>query len=317
LWPKWLCRHEGTDAQWLAASLASHGEEITVAVVIACIALALAIIVVFASLVFVQRHRQALRADFTREVKEAHKKFCLQLEQMKVSQGNLDEAVKSYSTLRDRANAQFVTADTDASRTERRLNELERFTLRTLDYRATTGAKPLILRGGLYVQQIPVLDIVLELVDRFLVALGADLMYRQDDGADGSKFYLRWPLDKTPKDVLDSLTRAVAGPCSCGGGVWSGCSGSSSGCPGRSSASPGAAELQAVLEALRDGGLGVLHLGPLILLRTKTCIQAGFLAPSFRWLTEDQKRKAVNIPEPDKPSLMAELGVAVFLEFRQ
>lgn len=266
------------------------------AVVIACVALAIAISVVFVVWALTQGYRKVLRADFKDEVHLAGKKFDFQLEQLKASQRNYDEAVKSHRTMRDQAQAQFLTVDDDAYRADRRLSELERYAKRTLEHLATTGAKPLILRGGLYAEQLAVLDIVLELVDKFLVAVGVDLMYRQDDGPDGSTFYLRWPMDKTPGDMLGSLTRDAHG-------------GSDGSAP-----SPGTAELRAVLEALRDGGLGVLYLGPLMLLRTQTCIQAGFLAPSFHCLTEDQKRNTV---KGTGRNLMTELGVAVFLEFKQ
>jgi hypothetical protein len=247
------------------------------------------------SWLFTRRNREALLASVRDEVDVANKHIALALEQLKVSRENHDEAVENYRKMRERANAHFLTADSDATRADRRLTELERYTKRTLEHHAATGAKPLILSGGLYVQQLPVLDIVLELADKFLVALGADLMYRQDDGPDGSTFYFRWPMDKTPRDMLDSLTRAAH-------------------CSGDGSAPlAGTAELRAVLETLRDGGLGVLCLGPLILLRTETCIQAGFLPPRFQRLTEAQKISAVNGGEPN---LMTQLDVAVFLEFK-
>jgi hypothetical protein len=267
-----------------------------VAVVIACIALAIAITVVFVGWALMRRNREVLLADVRNELDLAGKRFALQLEQVNVSRLNYDAAVDDYRKMRERAQAHFLTADNDANSAEQRLDELERYTKRALEYHATTGAKPLILRGGLYVQQLAVLDIVLELVDKFLVAVGVDLMYRQEDGPDGSMFYLRWLTDKAPRDMLDSVTREAH--CSSDG----------------SAPSPGTAELRAVLEALRDGGLGVLYLGPLILLSTKTCIQAGFLLPSFHCLTEPQKRRAVN---GTPPSLMTELGVAVFLEFKR
>jgi hypothetical protein len=289
-------RSRSTGAQWLAASLARHGEEISVAVVIACVALAIAVAVIFVVWALMQGNRRVLLADFKDEVHLAGKKFDFQLEQLKASQQNYDEAVKSHTTMRDRAQAQFLTVDDDAHRVDRRLSELERYAKRTLEHLAAAGAKPVILRGGLYVEQLAVLDIVLELVDKFLVAIDADVMYRQDDGPDGTMFYLRWLMDKVPRDVLDSLTRAAHGDNE------------------GSQPSPGTDELRAVLEALRDGGLGVLYLGPLMLLRTQTCIQAGYLPPSFHCLTEDQKRNTV---KGTGPNLMADLGVAVFLEFKQ
>ncbi len=269
------------------------------AVVIACVALAIAIAVIFVVWVLMLRNREVLLADYRNEVGLAEKRLALQLAQLKVSQDDHDEAAESYRKMRDRAQAHFLTADTDASRVGEKLDELERYTKRTLEYHATDGSKPLILRGGLYVQQLAALEIVLKLADKFLLAIGADLMYRQEDGPDGSNFYLRWSTDKAPRDMLGSLTRDAHGS-----------SDSSDG----SAPSPGAAELWAVLEALRDGGLGVLYLGPLILLCTKTCIQAGFLPPNFHCLTEPQKRNAVN---GTPPNLMTELGVAVFLEFKQ
>jgi hypothetical protein len=250
------------------------------------------------SWLFTRRNREALLASVRDEVEVAIKQVALALEQLKVSRENHDEAVENYRKMRERAQAHFLTADSEANRTDQRLEELERHTIRTLEHHAATGAKPLILRGGLYVQQLAVLDIVLELVGKFLVAVGVDLMYRQDDGPDGSTFYLRWPIDKTPRNQLDSLTRAAAAH------------------RGSDSSAPvaGVADLRAVLEALCDGGLGVLYVGPLILLRTKTCIQAGFLPPGFQRLTEDQKRNAVN---GTGRNLMEELGVAVFLEFKR
>jgi hypothetical protein len=265
-------------------------------VVIACVALAIAIAVIFVEWTLMQRHREALRADFRNEAELARRQITMGLEQVNVSRLNYDAAVDDYRKMRERAQAHFLTADFDANRAAQRLEELQRYTKRTLEYDARTGAKPLILLGGLYVQQLAALDIVLELVDKFLVAVDADLMYRQDDGPDGSTFYLRWPMNKVPRDVLDSLTRDAHAESDGSAPV------------------PGAAELRAVLEAFRDGGLGVLYLGPLILLRTNTCIQAGFLPPGFHSLTEPQKRNAVS---GTPPNLMADLGVAVFLEFKQ
>lgn len=266
------------------------------AVVIACVALAIAISVIFVEWARMQRHRDALSAHVWSEAEQARKQISMGLEQLNVSRFNYDEAVKSHKTMRDQAQAQFLTADDNANRSGERLDELERYIKRTLEHLTKAGAKPLILRGGLYVEQLAVLDIVLEIVDKFLVAVGVDLMYREDDGPDGSTFYLRWSMERAPRDMLGSLTRDAH---SIDGGDGS--------APG-----PGTDELRAVLEALRDGGLGVLYLCPLMLLRTKTCIQAGFLPPSFERLTEDQKRNSV---KGTGPNLMAELGVAVFLEF--
>lgn len=269
------------------------------AIVIASIALVFAVAAVPVwGWSLLRRNHKTLLASVRDEVEVATKKVTFALEQLAVSRENYDVAVENARKMRERQNAHFVTADVDATRADRRLTELEGYIRSTLEHQAASGSKPLILRGGLYAQQLSVMDAMPGLLDSFLKALGAQLMFREDDGPDGSTFYVRWPADKpAPRDLLGDTARAAAADDSAG-----------------SKPQPGTTELRAVLQAWNDGGLGVLYLGPLILVRTKTCLSAGFVKPGFQRLDEDQKAIAVT---GSGPSLISQLNVAVFLELKQ
>lgn len=269
------------------------------ATVMSSIALVIAIgVVPWAWVWLLQRGRTRLLAEVDEKVKMADRRVAMAQEQLTVSQENYDIALDNAKKMRERANAHFLTADFDASRADRRLTELERYTTNTLQHQATAGSKPLMLPGGLYAQQLSVMDAMPDLLDKFFAALGAELMFREDDGPDGSRFYVRWPAGKpAPRDVLGDATRAAAADESAS-----------------STPTPGEAELRAVLDAWRDGGPGALYLVPLILVRTKTCLTAGFLTPAFQCLTEEQKVTAVT---GTGPSLINQLNVAVFLELKQ
>jgi len=272
----------------------------TAAIVIASVAVVIAIgVVPWAWVWLLLRGRKALLAAVDERVDMANRTVAMALEQLNISRENFDAALQNAMKMRERANAHFMTADFDAYRADRRLTELERYTFTTLDHQVATGSKPLILRGGLYAQQLSVMDAMPELLEGFLAALGAHLTYRQDDGLDGTTFYVRWPAGKpAPRDVLGDATRAAAAD-----------DNSARGTP-----TPGAAELRAVLEAWRDGGLGALYVAPLIIVRTKACLSAGFLQPGFEGFSKEQKENAVN---GTGPNLMNELNVAVFLEVKQ
>src|SRR5215467_8819324 len=180
------------------------------ATVIACIALAIAIgVVPWAWVWLLQRGRTALLAEVDERVDVANRTVAMALEQLNVSRENFETALQNAMKMRERANAHFMTADFDAHRADRRLTDLEQYIVTTLEHQVTAGTTPLILRGGLYAQQLSVMDAMPGLVEGFLAALGAHLTYRQDDGLDGSTFYVRWPGGKpAPRDLLGDATRA-------------------------------------------------------------------------------------------------------------
>jgi hypothetical protein len=220
------------------------------------------------------------------DVTLASKQLALAQEQLKVSRENYDGALATIreqalqlAQLWRRADAHFLTADTDAVEASRLVTELERYAVVSLEHEAA-GSRARILRGGLYAQR-PVLDLIPDLVDDFLAALKAGLMYRQADGPHGSRFYLRWPGDLTPPDtLLDTLLNAAEQPADAG-------------------EPPGTAELRTLLHALHAGSPAILHIGPLIIERTATRLSAGIAPASWHGPADEQKEAALDGNEPE------------------
>jgi hypothetical protein len=220
------------------------------------------------------------------DVSLASKQLAVAQEQLHVSRENYDEAIETIreqarqlAQLWRRADAHFLTADTDAVEATRLVTELEHYAVVSLEQEAA-GSRARILRGGLYARR-PVLDLVPDLVDGFLTALEAGLMYRQADRPHGSRFYLRWPgALPSPEIVLDTLLKAAE-------------KSAHSGEP------TGTAELRTLLHALHAGSPEVLHIGPLVIERTKAKLSAGIAPESWRGLTDEQKEAALEGNEPD------------------
>lgn len=214
-------------------------------------------------------------------------------EQLKISREEYDAAVKQQALLlgqlRLQADAHFLAANADAVQAARLVTELEQYAIRTLEDEAAAGPRARILRGGLYARQLSVLDVVPELAAGFLAALQASTMYRQEDGPHGARFYLRWPATASAPDlVLAALLTAATHPPA-------------------GQEDPGTAQLRAVLHALHDGGPAVLHLGPLVLARTRDRMLAGIAPAGWRGLDDLQKTAAV---EGIGPNLLSQIGAA-------
>lgn len=220
------------------------------------------------------------------DVSLASKQLGLAQEQLKVSRENYDVALETIreqalqlAQLWRRADAHFLTADTDAVEASRLVTELERYAVVSLEHEAA-GSRARILRGGLYAQR-PVLDLLPDLVDGFLATLKASLMYRQADGPHGSRFYVRWPGDLLPPDaLLDRLLNAAEQPAG-------------------EEEPPGTAELRTLLHALHAGSPAVLHIGPLIIERTAARLLAGIASAGWHGPADEQKEAALDGQEPE------------------
>jgi len=207
-------------------------------------------------------------------------------QQLKVSRENFDEAVKTVheqtsqlGQLWRRADAHFLTADADAVEAARLVTELEHYAVVSLEQQAA-GARPRILRGGLYAQR-PVLDLVPDLIDSFLTALEAGLMYRQADRPEGIKFYLRWPGNLPSAELLlDSLLKSANQQ-------------------ERFGEPAGTAELRTLLHALHAGSPAGLHIGPLLVQRTRKRLSAGIAPAGWPGFADAQKKAALDGSEPD------------------
>jgi hypothetical protein len=220
------------------------------------------------------------------DVSLASKQLAVAQEQLKVSREDYDEAIvtireqeRQLAHLWRRADAHFLTADTDAVEATRLVTELEHYAVVSLE-QAAAGSRPRILRGGLYARRA-VLDLVPDLVDSFLTAFEAGLMYRQADRPHGSRFYLRWPGDlPSPEILLDTLLQAAEKPTR----------------PGEPA---GTAELRTLLHALHAGSPAVLHIGPLVIERTAAKLSAGIAPATWHGLSDEQKKAALDGNEPD------------------
>jgi hypothetical protein len=220
------------------------------------------------------------------DVSLASKQLAVAQEQLKVSREDYDEAIvtireqeRQLAHLWRRADAHFLTADTDAVEATRLVTELEHYAVVSLE-QAAAGARPRILRGGLYAHRA-VLDLVPDLVDGFLTALEAGLMYRQADRPHGSRFYLRWPGDlASPEILLDTLLKAAEKP------------------PHQDEPA-GTPELRTLLHALHAGSPAVLHIGPLVVERTAAKLSAGIAPATWHGLADEQKEAALDGNEPE------------------
>lgn len=252
------------------------------AVVIAFIAIAIAIGLAVAGLLRIAALRHGLdnlSAKLAADVKAgaeqaasvAGSRVADAVTQLQISREEYDKAIGSQ---RRRTDLLYLSADAGVSKADRMVTDLERYAVRTLEHQVTSEPAPVILRGGLYSREPAVLDVVPDLLESFLAAIEADLMYRQDDGEDGSKFYLRWPAESSePATLLGLLlTEATA-------------SDSPSG-------PDGAVELGALLSVLTHGGRAGLVLGPLVVENREDGTAAGLAPAGWRGLTEDQKRTA-------------------------
>ena len=266
------------------------------AVVIAFIAVAIAIGLAVAALVRIAELRHSLEglatkladdvkagAEFAASV--ASSKVADAVTQLTISREDYDKAIGSQ---RRRTDLLYLSADAGVTKADRMVTDLERYAVRTLEHQVTSEPAPVILRAGLYSRQPAVLDVVPDLMDSFLTALGADMMYRQDDGKDGWKFYLRWPQGSDePASLLGTLLTQAS--------------------TDTTGAAPdsGAAELRALLSVLIHGGLAALTLGPLVVANTPAGTAAGFAPAGWRGLTEDQKQTAVT---GIGPAIMTSIG---------
>src|SRR5215469_5644800 len=190
------------------------GKEMAWAVVIAFVAVAIAIGLAVAGLRQIAEVRSGLEG-FKAELRDAAKRGADQagevaakkvefaLKQLEVSKQNYEEAV---GTQRLHTGLLYLSADSDVTHAGGLADELARYTVRTLDHEASLRSAPLILRGGLYSGHPAVLDIAPRLIRRFIGAIGAELLYSQDDGLHGRKFYLRWPAGA---DELAALLRSL------------------------------------------------------------------------------------------------------------
>src|SRR5215469_9143270 len=171
------------------------------AVVIAFIAVAIAIGLAVAALVRIAKLRRSLeglapkladdvKAGADRAASVASSIVADAVTQLKISREDYDKAIGSQ---RRRTDLLYLSADAGVSKADRMVTDLERYAVRTLEHLVAREPAAVILRCGLYSRQPAVLDVVPDLIDSFLAALGADVTYRQDDGKDGSKFYVRWP----------------------------------------------------------------------------------------------------------------------------
>jgi hypothetical protein len=266
-----------------------------VAVVIAFIAVAIAIGLAVTGLLQLAELRRSLAdlamrleadvkagADLAASV--ASSKVEDAVTQLKISREEYDKAIGSQ---RRRADLLYLSADAGVTKADRMVTDLERYAVRTLEHQVTSEPAPMILRGGLYSREPAVLDVVPDLIDSFLAALEADLMYRQDDGEDGWKCYLRWPAESSePATMLGWLiTEATAA--------------------GSAAGPAGAVELRALLSVLTYGGIAFLALGQLVVASTRDGTFVGLAPAGWRGLTEDQKQTAVT---GIGPSIMDSIG---------
>ncbi len=229
----------------------------------------------------------------------ASKQLAVAQEQLQVSRENYDEAIETIreqarqlAHLGRRADAHFVTADTDAVEATRLVTELEHYAVVSLEQEAA-GSPPRILRGGLYARR-PVLDLVPDLVDGFLTAIEAGLMYRQADRPHGSRFYLRWSGDLTsPDTLLDTLLNAAEKPA-------------------QPDEPPGTAELRTLLHALQAGSPAVLQIGPLVVERTAARLSAGIAPAGWHGPTDEQKEAALDGNEPE---VISQIGASRVIDW--
>jgi hypothetical protein len=273
-----------------AAGWRGMGRHIVVtAVVIAFIAAAIAIGLAVAGLLQIDKLRrrveylttkleQDVTAGAERAGSVANSKIEDALTQLKISRAEYDQAIGKQ---RRRTDLLYLSADAGVSKADQMVTDLEHYAVRTLEHQVTSAPAHPIERGALYSKEPAVLDVVPDLIDSFLASLGADRMYRQDDGEDGWKSYLRWPADS---DESAALLRPLLAQARAGGGA----DGTTDGAP-----VAGVPELRALLSVLVHGGRAAIALGRLVVANTPTGTWAGFAPDGWPGFTEDQKRTAV------------------------
>jgi len=228
----------------------------------------------------IARLRTDLRTELAAAVKQgadqagevASKKVEMALTQLEISRKNYDEAVGSQ---RRHTGLLYLSADADVTKAGDLATELASYVVRTLDHQVTAGSAAPVLRGGLYSGQPAVLDVVPELVEKLIAAVGAELLYSQDHGSDGREFYLRWPARAGgPAAELSTLLTQARASSSDGGPA------------------PQAAALKVLLDAACDGYPAVLVFGPLVVVNADLGIKAGFAPRHWEGLTDVQKKNA-------------------------
>jgi hypothetical protein len=197
----------------------------------------------------------------------------------------LSHLTDRLTQMRQWADNHFIAAAGDAARTSVAQEELGRYITSTLDQEAAAAGSG-ILACGLYAQQPSALDILPPLAEELWSALGADLLYRQDDGPDGRRFYIRWP-DGQQESKLRGLAYSAVTDNDTG------------------QAGPEVTALQAILRAVYDGGPALLQLGPLLISRTGTAMCYGFARAGRLSLTAEQHAAVLAGSRPD---LLRSLG---------
>ncbi len=238
-------------------------------------------------------------AKLQRDVDVAIKRLDAAEVQVDLSRGNLDEQVEAAkqqaSQLRQlwvRADAHFLTADSDAVEGSRLVHELENYAVTSLEQQAT-GSRPRIFRGGLYAQR-PVRELVPDVVDDFLTALKAGVMYRQADPPHGARFYIRWPGDLPSAEILlDTLLKAA-------------------GLPAKPGEKAEVTKLRLLLHTLQGGSTGFLFAGPLVIERLPTRLLAGIAPAGWPGPTDEQKNNAL---QGNQPSLIDQIGACQVLDW--
>jgi len=272
------------------------------AVVIALIAVAIAIGLAVAGLLRTSELRNSLKdlsAKLAEDVRAgaeqagnvASSRIADALTQLQISREEYDNAIGSQ---RRRTDLLYLSADEGVSKADRMVTDLERYAVRTLEHQVASEPAPVILRGSLYSREPAVLDVVPDLIDSFLASLGADLMYRQDDGDDGWKSYVRWPAASDKPAIL--LGRLLGQATAKGGAA---------------PLDSGVAELQALLSVVSHGGRAGLALGPLVVVNTKDGTVAGIAPTGWRGFTEEEKQTAVT---GVGAGIMAAIGATAVVE---
>jgi hypothetical protein len=236
------------------------------------------------------------------EISYARKDLMAAKEQLVVSREDADAETARYARcirdLRPAADARFTLADSDAVQAAQRLAELEQYVVRSLEHDTAAGPRSRVLRGSLFARQSAVLDLVPELADELLAKLAACVIFRQPDGPNGCRWYLRWPANApAPELALGSLLRAATSVADPAG------------------EEPGIAQLRGLLAALQESGPAVLNLGPLIVSRTAARLSAGLAPADWPGLTGIHTAAAIEGIGPDLLRSIGASGVVDLTEW--
>jgi hypothetical protein len=201
----------------------------------------------------------------------------------------LSHLTDRLTQMRQWADNHFIAAAGDAARTSVAQEELGRYITSTLDQQAAAAGSG-ILACALYAKQPSALDILPPLAEEFWSALGADLMYRQDDGSASRRFYVRWPQGQQETKLrglaYSAVTENDAG-----------------------NAGPEITPLQAILRAVYDGGPALLQLGPLLISRSATAMSYGFARAGRLSLTPEQHQAVLTGSRPDVLRSLGAYGI--------